>query len=198
MKSETYKPLPFYQLCAMIFAVGLAGCSTSGGAKEAEKTAATQAAQARITATELTAFCPSVTIREGTAIFNNYGKAEKAPQNLIYQASIADQSRSCQRGEGTMTMNVAISGKIVPGPKFSAGTVTMPIRVAVMNGSDVVYSKLSRQPISATDTSAASQFIFNDPNVSFPTPATKNVQVFIGFDEGPDDTAAKAKPKKKK
>ncbi|MBN9138834.1 MAG: hypothetical protein J0I92_22675 [Phyllobacterium sp.] len=181
----------------MIFAVGLAGCSTSG-AKDASKDPAVQEAQARITATELTAYCPPVTIREGTAIFNNYGKAPKAPENLIYQASIADETRSCQRNGGTLGMNVAISGKVVPGPKFSPGTLTMPIRVAVMQGSNVLYSKLYRQPISATDTSAASQFIFNDPNVSFPTPTAKDIQVFIGFDEGPDDSQAKTKTKKKK
>ncbi|MGO4447290.1 hypothetical protein AB4Y96_00065 [Phyllobacterium sp. TAF24] len=197
MKSETHKSLPFYQLCGMIFAVGLAGCSTTGE-KDPSKDPAVAEAQARITATELTAYCPGVTIREGTAIFNNYGKAPKAPENLIYQASIGDQSRSCKRGEGTLTMNVAVSGKVVPGPKFSAGTLTMPIRVAVMQGSNVLYSKLYKQPISATDTSAASQFIFNDPNVSFPAPSAKDVQIFIGFDEGPDDTQAKTKTKKKK
>ncbi|MBA8876873.1 hypothetical protein [Phyllobacterium myrsinacearum] len=198
MKSETYKTLPFYQLCGMIFAVGLAGCTTSGGDKDPSKDPAVAAAQARITATELTAYCPSVTIREGTAIFNNYGKAPKTPENLIYQASIANETRSCQNAGGNLGMNVAIAGKVVPGPKFTPGTLTMPIRVAVMQGSNVIYSKLYRQPISATDSNAASQFVFNDPNVSFPAPTAKDVQVFIGFDEGPDDTQATAKSKKKK
>jgi hypothetical protein len=206
MKSETQKSLPFYQLCApfcaMIFAVGLSGCSTSGGGTvdpNSPKAQATAEAQKRITATELLAFCPTVTIREGTSVLTNYGKSsDKTPENLIYQASISDQTRSCQSTDGTMTMNVAVAGKIVPGAKFSPGSVTVPIRVAVIQGTDVLYSKLIKQAVSATDSGAATQFVFNDPNVTFPKPTAQNIQVFIGFDEGPESTDTKAKSKKKK
>ena len=69
-------------------------------------------------------------------------------------------------------------------PKFSPGTITVPIRVAVIQGTDVLYSKLHKQAVSATDGSAATQFVFNDPNVTFPKPTAQNIQVFIGFDEG--------------
>lgn len=203
MKSETQKSLPFYQLCApicaMIFAVGLSGCSTSGSKTEdpnSPKAQATAEAQKRISTSELLAFCPTVTIREGTAVLTNYAKsADKTPENLVYQASIADETRSCQPGDGTLTMNVAIAGKIVPGAKFSPGTITVPIRVAVIQGTDVLYSKLHKQAVSATDSSAATQFLFNDPNVTFPKPTAQNIQVFIGFDEGPESTNAKAKKK---
>ncbi|SFI54739.1 hypothetical protein SAMN04515648_0430 [Phyllobacterium sp. CL33Tsu] len=203
MKSETQKTLPFYQLCApicaLVFAAGLAACSTSGGTVDTNspKAQATAEADKRLTASQLRAFCPPVTIREGTSVINNYGKtADKNPANLIYQASMSDETRSCNSDDTTMTMTVAVSGKIVPGAKFTPGTVTVPIRVAVIQGSDVVYSKLSRQAVAVNDSGAATQFIFNDPNVSFPKPASRNVQVFVGFDEGPDDSA-KAKTKKK-
>jgi hypothetical protein len=201
MKSEAQKSLPFYQLCApvcaMIFAMGLAGCSTSGSNSDdpnSEKALATAEAQKRITASELTAFCPTVTIREGTSVLTNYGKSDKTPENLIYQASISNQTRSCQSNDATMTMNVAVSGKVVPGPKFTAGTITVPIRVAVIQGTNVLYSTLHKQAISASD-GAATQFVFNDPNVSFPKPTAQNIQVFIGFDEGPASAASKSKPK---
>jgi len=202
MKSEAQKSLPFYQLCvpvcAMIFAMGLAGCSTSGSKSDdpnSEKALATAEAQKRITASELTAFCPTVTIREGTSVLTNYGKSDKTPENLIYQASISNQTRSCQSSDGTMTMNVAVSGKVVPGPKFTPGTITVPIRVAVIQGTNVLYSTLHKQAISASDGSAATQFVFNDPNVSFPKPTAQNIQVFIGFDEGPASPASKSQPK---
>ncbi|UXN60871.1 hypothetical protein [Phyllobacterium zundukense] len=201
MKSEAQKSLPFYQLCApvcaMIFAMGLAGCSTSGSNSDdpnSEKALATAEAQKRITASELTAFCPTVTIREGTSVLTNYGKSDKTPENLIYQASISNQTRSCQSNDATMTMNVAVSGKVVPGPKFTPGTITVPIRVAVIQGTNVLYSTLHKQAISASD-GAATQFVFNDPNVSFPKPTAQNIQVFIGFDEGPASAASKSKPK---
>jgi hypothetical protein len=202
MKSKAQKSLPFYQLCApvcaIIFAMGLAGCSTSGSNKDdpnSEQAQATAEAQKRITASELTAFCPTVTIREGTSVLTNYGKSDKTPENLIYQASISNQTRSCQSSNGTMTMNVAVSGKVVPGPKFTPGTITVPIRVAVIQGTNVLYSTLHKQAIPASDGSAATQFVFNDPNVSFPKPTAQNIQVFIGFDEGPASASSKAKPK---
>ncbi len=202
MKSETQKSLPFYQLCApicaLVFAVGLAGCTTkSVEDPNSPRAQATAEAQKRITATELLSFCPTLTIREGTSVITNYGKsADKTPANLVYQASVSDQTRSCQPSGDTMTMNVAVAGKIVPGPKFAPGTITVPIRVAVIQGTDVLYSKLHQQTISATDASAATQFIFNDPNVTFPKPASQNIQVFVGFDDHPEATKT-AKSKKK-
>ncbi|MCO4318455.1 hypothetical protein M8997_014765 [Phyllobacterium sp. 21LDTY02-6] len=198
MKSETEKSRPFYQHCApffaMIFAFGLSACSTSSDATDPNSPKAQELAQAqeRIKASDLLGFCPPVTIREGTAIISNYGKAEKTPENLIYQASISNETRSCKTVDGTLTMNVAIAGKIVPGPKFAPGTVNMPIRVAVVQGSDVLYSKLHTQQISATP-GAATQFVFNDAEVAFPKPTAQNVQVFIGFDEA---GAAPAKKRK--
>jgi hypothetical protein len=200
MKSETQKSRPFYQLCAPICAMilSVSGCSTSGNDTvdtDSAKAQATTAAQERITASELLAFCPQVIIREGTAVLTNYGKsADKTPDNLIYQVSIANETRSCKSVDGTLTMNVAIAGKIVPGAKFAPGTVTVPIRVAVVQGTEVLYSKLHKQAIQASDGSSATQFVFNDAEVAFPKPATKNVQVFIGFDEA-GDTPGKSKKK---
>lgn len=202
MKSETQKTLPFYQLCAPICALvltaGLAACSTSGGTVDTNspRAKATAEADKRLTASQLRAFCPPVTIREGTSVINNYGKTtDKNPANLIYQASMSDETRSCNSDDTTMTMTVAVSGKLVPGAKFAPGTVTVPIRVAVIQGSDVLYSKLHKQAISASDSGAATQFIFNDSNVSFPKPTAQNIQVFVGFDEGPENAGSKAKKK---
>ncbi|MEP7457144.1 hypothetical protein [Phyllobacterium sp. SB3] len=193
MKSETHNSKPFYQLyapiCALVFAVGLSACSTSGTNVEDPNSPKAQElaqAQERIKASELLAFCPQVTIREGTSVITRYGSADKTPDNLVYQASISNETRSCKTVDGNMTMNVAIAGKVVPGPKFAPNTVNVPIRVAVIQGTEVLYSKLHNQAVPASDGSAATQFVFNDANVSFPKPSAQNVQVFIGFDESGD------------
>jgi hypothetical protein len=78
-----------------------------------------------------------------------------------------------------------VAGKIVPGPMGKAGTITMPIRVAVLQGGEVVYSNLARFPVTVSDTSGATQFVYNDANISIPTPTERNVQIFAGYDEGP-------------
>lgn len=166
--------------------LGVAGCNTTG-TKEAAGTAGVTEDN-RITSDELRAYCPSVSLREGTAYFSKYAKStEKTSDQLIYQATITDTTRACKYGNGTMTMEIAAAGRIVPGAKFTAGTTKMPIRVAVVQGDKVVYSKLHQQPISL-GAKTASQFVFNDNQVTIPMPDKQNVQVFVGFDEGPYNT----------
>lgn len=161
----------------------VAGCNTTDTKNAADTTSVTE--DNRITAEELRAYCPSVSLREGTAYFSKYAKsAEKTPEQLIYQATITDTTRACKYGNGNMTIEVAAAGRIVPGAKFSAGTTNMPIRVAVVEGDKVVYSKLHQQSVALSD-KAAKQFVFNDNQVTIPMPERQNVQVFVGFDEGP-------------
>ncbi|HEY4193012.1 MAG TPA: hypothetical protein VGM46_10240 [Mesorhizobium sp.] len=160
----------------------------------------------RVKASDLMAYCPTITLRDGTAYFNTYAngakkkvkkaddaEADAAPAadaedqsaNIVYQAAITDVTRDCARNAGTLTMNVAVAGKVVPGPKATAGSITMPIRIAVLEGSQVIYSQLHQYKLQVTDMSAATQFVFSDPNVSVPEPSSKNYQVFAGYDEGP-------------
>jgi hypothetical protein len=165
-----------------------AGCqsSDSGGALNV---GATADAKPKITEAELRAYCPQVTLREGTAFYNSYtpdGKDD--PSKVVYQASISDVTRACTYGEGTLTLNVAVAGRVVPGPAVKDGTITMPIRVAVMQGEEVLYSQLNQFQVAVSAASGATQFVFNDPNITIPTPTARNIRVFAGYDEGPYDT----------
>jgi hypothetical protein len=141
----------------------------------------------RITDVELRAYCPKVDLREGTAFYRTYekgGKETEDPSLVIYQAALAETSRDCKYSNGTLTMTVAAAGRVVPGPKGKAGTITMPIRVAVTQGDEVLYSKLSTQEVQIAET-GATQFVFTDTQVSFPQPTSRNITVFVGYDEGP-------------
>ena len=141
----------------------------------------------RITDVELRAYCPKVDLREGTAFYRTYekgGKETEDPSLVIYQAALAETSRDCQYANGTLTMTVAVAGRVVPGPKAKGGTITMPIRVAVTRGDEVLYSKLSTQEVQIAET-GATQFVFKDTEVSFPQPTSRNITVFVGYDEGP-------------
>ena len=89
-----------------------------------------------------------------------------------------------------LTMNIAVAGKVVPGPAGAPGTVTHadPHRRAARRGGALLATAQTsgggrRRPV-------ATQFVFNDPNVTFPIPAEHGIQVFAGYDEGP--------PKKKR
>lgn len=138
---------------------------------------------------ELRAYCPNVTLRSGTASYNTYsGRAKDDPQQMVYQASIADVTRKCSYTDDAVAMTVAVAGRVVPGPMGRAGTITMPIRVAVVRGDQTIYSKLHRFPVQVSDTAGATQFVFTDTEVVIPGPVERNIQVFAGYDEGPYNT----------
>lgn len=174
--------------------LAVAGCQSGDGADSLgvglDGTRNKDLAAPTVTEASLRAYCPQVTLREGTAFFSTYAKGgDGDPAKLAYQASIADVTRSCTAADGTTTINVAIAGKVIPGPAGGPGTITMPIRVAVVYGGEVLYSQLHKYQVAVG--AEATQFLFSDPNVVIPTPAQGGtVQVFAGYDEGP--------PKKKK
>ena len=119
---------------------------------------------------------------------------EEDPTKLVYQASISDVTRSCSRAGGTLTINVAVAGKVVPGPAGKAGPVTLPIRIVILRGEEILYSQLHKHQVAVGNTST--QWIFSHPNVSIPIPAEQNLEVFAGFDEGPPKRRSKCPPEK--
>jgi hypothetical protein len=193
--------------------LAVSGCQSGGGLsklnpglKEAPPPPST-----KVSEKDLLAYCPVLTLREGTAFYSEYAKGAKKSKkdeddplanpdaqtdnsaNLIYQASISDVTRSCNYQGGMLTMNVAVAGRVVPGPMGRAGSITLPIRIVVLRDGDVIYSNLAKYPVQVTDTSEAAQFLYSNPNVTFDAPAKRNIQVFAGFDAGPEA----GKPKKK-
>jgi hypothetical protein len=135
---------------------------------------------------ELRAYCPNVSLRAGTANYSTYQRGgDGDPSKLVYQVSLSDTTRACTYEGGNMTIKVAAAGRVVAGPGGQAGTVTMPIRVAVARGTEVLYSQLHQHQVNVANPSAATQFVFTDPAITIPQPEQRNVQIFVGFDEGP-------------
>ncbi|WP_376705625.1 hypothetical protein RQ479_14590 [Mesorhizobium sp. ISC25] len=207
------------------FMLAAAGCQSSdNGILGFGKKDTTPPPDPKVLSSQLQAYCPKVTLRDGTAFFNTYAKsgpkpkkktdvaAEEAAQpaadgagvdqpddsaKIIYQASITDVTRDCSRANGSMSMKIAVAGKVVPGPMFTPGTITMPIRIAVMHGTEVLYSQLHSYQVQVTDPSSATQFVFTDSSVVVPEPTARDYQAYAGYDEGAPKVATD-KPKKKK
>ncbi|SFP03458.1 hypothetical protein SAMN03159463_03484 [Mesorhizobium sp. NFR06] len=221
------------------FMLAVAGCQSSDngilnlGFGKKDPTAPPPPQDPKILASQLQAYCPKVTLRDGTAYFNTYARGAKPkkkkgdaaadaqataeaaaaqtgpngqpvdpdhdPSKIIYQASISDVTRDCTHANGQLSMKIAVAGKVVPGPMFAPGTVTMPIRIAVQHGNDVLYSQLHQYQVQVTDPSAATQFVFTDANVVVPEPTAKDYQAYAGYDENtPAASADKSKGKRKK
>jgi len=172
--------------------MALAGCQSGGaldlglggwGSQKAEPAAPPAET---ITADELRAYCPRVTLRSGTAFYSTYERGGDGDKDrIVYQASITDVTRSCRYDGGMLNMEVAAAGRVVPGPVAKDGTITMPIRIAVVRGEEVLYSKLHQHQTAIAALSPATQFVFKDPAVSIPAPTARNIEIYVGFDETP-------------
>lgn len=189
-RSLSSRALPGLFLSAAV--VFLAGCQSDKPADALDLNAQDQTgdqSEEAVRESELRAYCPPVTLKSGTAYFTTYKGSDRTnPENVIYQASIIDVTRSCEYGSEGATMTVAVAGKVVPGPAGGEGTITMPIRIAATRGDAVLYSQLFRHEVAVDDTSGATQFIFTDPGVTIPAPVDGTVQVLAGYDEGPYNT----------
>ena len=90
--------LSFRRFAAVIAACGgLAACNAggSGSALDLNSAKADSEKKERVLLSELTGFCPQVTLREGTAFFTTYEKGgDGDPARAIYQASIAEIGRA--------------------------------------------------------------------------------------------------------
>src|SRR5262249_49551549 len=149
---------------------------TSGGTAKAP--------EGKILQSELRAYCPPVNLREGTAFLTVYAKGgDDDPTKLLYQSSLTAVTRKCSYSGGNTTIEVAVAGKVVPGPMATDGPVKLPIRVAVTDSAgQPVYSNLGNYEVQIARSSGAAQFIYTDANVTIPTPEPGTVQGFAGFD----------------
>ena len=129
--------------------------------------------------------CPQVFLRDGTAVLRRYAKGGKDdPSKLLYQVTLADSTRQCVLNESQLVMTVMVQGRIVVGPAGASGTVTVPIRVAVMDGETSHYSELVQYPVTVPADGSAGQFIFTQSNVSIPAGSGGFTKAYVGFEEG--------------
>lgn len=149
-----------------------------GGAKQAP-----QAQDGKVLASELRAFCPRVTVKEPEGSINRYAKGgEGDSAKLSFQASITESTRSCDRSTGMLAMQVAVAGRVVPGPAGAPAAITLPIKVSVVRSDgEVLYSKVHSHQVALAG-NQVQQFLYNDANVVIPIPADGTVAVFAGFD----------------
>ncbi|MEM7301850.1 MAG: hypothetical protein AAF468_12260 [Pseudomonadota bacterium] len=175
----------------------LAACTTSGengvlssaadNAKRQNPNATPRLANTR---NALSDYCPQVTIRDGTDTYRHFRnkRDRKNNEKLQFQASIIRVARECDYVGDQLAMKIGVEGRIINGPSGASGSFKMPLRVAVSQGGETVYSVLHKPEGGIEPGRSNSQFSFVDGQVSFPAPTARNVRVYVGFDEGPYNT----------
>lgn len=169
----------------------VAGCNQTDkpadlGLSSDTAAAGTQTAAGQTPGSVIQGACPQVFLRDGTAVLQRYAKgAQNDPDQLAYQATLADTTRRCEMSGGQFVMTVMAQGRIVSGKAGSAGSVNVPIRVAVSDGKETLYSELVQFPVTIPADSGSAQFVFTQSNIALPGGADNFVKVYVGFDEGP-------------
>ena len=179
--------------CLAGLVVAAAGCQSgddAGNVLDPNTGGAQQAPEGKVLQSELRAYCPRVILRSDAAVHSTYEKkGEEEPSKLVYQSSIGAVTRKCSYAPGVMSMEIAVAGKVVPGPLAKDGSAVQPIRIEVKRGEEVLYSNVAKYEVAVSRTAGATQFIYSDPNVSFPTPEPGTLQVYAGYDLPPKKRA---------
>jgi len=185
---QSNRLMRFGALVALVSA--LASCqSTDLGDAFGGNRSATNQADEDLTGADLRAYCPRILLREGTAILKTYTPGNDGDAGeIVYLATITDATRTCNYQGGQLYMQVVAAGRVVEGPKGKAGTVELPVRVVVRQGESLPYSELGKIEVAIAPNAGATQFIFKDDRIAIPAPSARNLQILVGFDEGPYDT----------
>jgi hypothetical protein len=145
--------------------------------------------------------CPGVDYRQGAATYNitDSKSAENAALNVKYLASFVKTARECDVHGDNVTIRVGVQGRVVVGPAGGPGTVTIPLRYAlVKEGLEpmVIWTKFFPVNVSITSSNLNVPFTHLEEEMTVPVPTAAELAayvIYIGFD--PDSLKAAEKPK---
>nr|WP_210314535.1 hypothetical protein [Rhizobium lentis] len=130
--------------------------------------------------------CPQIFLRDQDAIFRTYAKGKKDdPQQIVFQASFGDYTRQCTLNDTALTMTVVAQLRLITGPAGNPGPVTLPVRVTILDGENVLYSEVTKFPTEIPAGAPGTQVIFRKEGIKMPVGAGALVRVNIGFDTQP-------------
>ena len=145
--------------------------------------------------------CPTVEIRQGAATY-----AQSGPDNgstalsLRYQANFLRGARECALRAGTVNMKVGVEGRVILGPAGSPGTLTLPVRLALVKEGvepKTIWTKFYMVPVNVPSGESNVTFTHVEEDLSFPMPSAAELDayvIYVGFD--PDGAALEQKKKR--
>jgi hypothetical protein len=149
--------------------------------------------------------CPPVEYRQGAATLSiNAPEAGNSALGLRYQGSFAQVARECVGRGGLLTIKVGVQGRLVVGPAGGPGTVTVPLRYAlVREGLEprTIWTKLFTVPVAVSEAQPNVLFTHIQEEMTVPMPSATELDsyvIYIGFDpEGlrPEKPPPRAPPR---
>lgn len=143
--------------------------------------------------------CPPVSIRAGASTYAVAAQGKQPVGNdLRFQATITRTARQCTVNGGQITARIGIQGRVIAGPAGAPSSVTIPLRVAVVEGGvqeKTIATKAYQTTVSMSE-DASEPFTMVAEDVIYPVPpgdTGDNYIFYIGFD--PQALAPEPKPK---
>ncbi len=184
-KTASFKAARFFVPLAVAAAV--AGCSGDSlknlGATPATNTTAA-AGVGGVPNTDVE--CPSIQVRSGASTWQE--PPGGGTTDLKYQASLGQMARECAILGDTMTVKVGVEGRLLTGPKGAAGTIEVPLRLALVEEGPKprsVWTKFYAIPVNIQPGQSGTPFTHVEDDLTFQLPASKNTDAFViyvGFD----------------
>ncbi len=144
--------------------------------------------------------CPAMMVRNGASTWQLPAGANST--SLRYQGSLGQLARECALLGDSMTIKVGVEGRVLVGPKGSAGSLAVPLRIALVQEGPQpksVWTKFYSVPLNVPQGQTQVTFTHVEDDLTFAIPPSKDVSsyvIYVGYD--PQGAAAGAKTAKKK
>jgi hypothetical protein len=131
-------------------------------------------------------YCPEMRILKGAELMRKYDKGHEDDANsIIWQASFGKTARECLYDpQGGLTLRIGISGRVIAGPKGTAGTVAVPLKIVVVKFRESVLVTQAYTVDAAVPPAGATTFT-QVHEIPVPAPGKdRDYIIYIGFDAG--------------
>jgi hypothetical protein len=144
--------------------------------------------------------CPNIDVRDGAAVHKLTNGRGDGPLDIRYQMTITDVARECWQQGNTFKIRFGIEGRVVVGPLGGAGTLALPLRVAMFKGiNEPVWSKFYKVNVAIPSNAPSVPFVVTE-EVTMTAPSYQefiDYDIFVGFDPK-GELAKESRPVKKK
>jgi hypothetical protein len=148
--------------------------------------------------------CPPVSIRAGASTYAVAAAGKRPVGNDVrFQATIGRTARQCTKTGDQIIARIGIQGRVIAGPAGAPSSVTIPLRVAVVQGGvqeKTIATKVYQTTVSMSeDGSVPFTMVAEDLDYPVPQGAAGDSYIFyIGFDPQALKPEPPARPAKKK
>ena len=130
--------------------------------------------------------CPTIDVPDGAAALRVGGQNGTS---VRYQYSLGETARECVLNGGQISIRVGIEGRVLIGPAGSAGSFSVPVRVAIQRVADLKFEVSRVYKVAASvapgETQGSFQLVTDPIVVPYKhEDATDDYNIIVGFDSG--------------